>query len=157
MSPRGNAEMMGPPPADSPVGGPGVHPADRLALPDAHLLPVADALARLGVDADRGLNAIEAAQRLKTAGPNLLREARPRSVWSILFNQLKSVLTLLLAAAAVMSFAFSDVVEGVAIAVVILLNGAIGFGAERRAVRSIEAAAPSCRWPPRRWCRATWC
>ena len=139
MSPRGNAEMMGPPPADSPVGGPGVHPADRLALPDAHLLPVADALARLGVDADRGLNAIEAAQRLKAAGPNLLREARPRSVWSILFNQFKSVLTLLLAAAAVMSFAFSDVVEGIAIAVVILLNGAIGFGAERRAVRSIEA------------------
>ena len=139
MSPRGNAEMMGSPAADSPVGAPGVHPADRLALPDAHLLPAADVLARLGVDTDRGLNAIEATRRLKAAGPNLLREARPRSVWAILFNQFKSVLTLLLAAAAGMSFAFGDVVEAIAIAVVILLNGAIGFGAERRAVRSIEA------------------
>jgi P-type Ca2+ transporter type 2C len=46
---------------------------------------------------------------------------------------------LLLVAAAAVSFAFGEWVEGIAIVVVVIINAAIGFFTELRAVRSMEA------------------
>ena len=48
-------------------------------------------------------------------------------------------MTLLLTVAAAVSFVFGDWVEGLAICAVILINAAIGFFTELRAVRSMEA------------------
>jgi Ca2+-transporting ATPase len=56
-----------------------------------------------------------------------------------LANQFKSLIILLLAIAAALSFAFGEWIEGIAIAVVIFINGAIGFLTELRAIRSMEA------------------
>jgi Ca2+-transporting ATPase len=61
------------------------------------------------------------------------------SAWTILANQFKSLLVLLLAIATVLSLIFGDLIEGIAIAAVILINAAIGFFTELRAVRSMEA------------------
>ncbi|MEZ4769267.1 MAG: HAD-IC family P-type ATPase, partial [Caldilineales bacterium] len=72
-------------------------------------------------------------------GANRLRRATRQSAWQILLNQFKSVIVLLLVVAAGASFAFGKVVDGVAVVAVILINAAIGFVTELRAVRSMEA------------------
>jgi Ca2+-transporting ATPase len=64
---------------------------------------------------------------------------RRRSGWRILWDQFASLIVALLAAAALVAFAFREVVEGLAIGAVVFINAAIGFVTERRAVRSMEA------------------
>src|SRR3990172_12368207 len=101
--------------------------------------PCEDILKDLNVSADNGLSTIEVKSRLKQYGPNRLRKAKRKSTWLILLNQFKSLIVLLLAVAALLSFAFKSWVEGVAIMIVIGVNAAIGFFMEIRAVRSMEA------------------
>ncbi|MGH7799124.1 MAG: cation-translocating P-type ATPase [Thermodesulfobacteriota bacterium] len=96
-------------------------------------------LKNLNVSADNGLSTIAVKKRLKQYGPNRLREEKRKSAWLILFNQFKSLIVMLLAVAALLAFAFEDWIEGVAIVVVIVVNAAIGFFMEIRAVRSMEA------------------
>ncbi len=93
----------------------------------------------LDVPVDEGLDEGEVQQRRERYGQNRLRSAKKRSALDILVEQFKSVIVALLAVASVVSFAFGEVVEGVAIGVVILINAAIGFVTELRAVRSMEA------------------
>ena len=93
----------------------------------------------LNVSVDQGLSAAEVKERRERYGRNRLRDTETRSAWDILIEQFKSVIVALLATAAVLSFAFGELIEGVAIAVVILINAAIGFVTELRAVRSMEA------------------
>ena len=91
------------------------------------------------VEPTKGLSTSEFKTRLKKYGPNRLKEAKGKSAFIVLLNQFKSLIVLLLAAAALVSFAFGDLIEGVAIVVVIFVNAAIGFVMEIRAVRSMEA------------------
>jgi Ca2+-transporting ATPase len=93
----------------------------------------------LNVSAESGLTAPDVERRRAEHGSNRLREAKPRSAAAILVAQLSSVIVLLLAVAAGLSFAFGEAVEAVAIVVVIVLNAVIGFLTEIRAVRSMEA------------------
>ncbi len=87
----------------------------------------------------QGLSAAEVSRRLKEYGPNLLRHVERRSVWSILCDQFANLIVVLLLAAAAAAFAFDEPVEGFAVLAVIVINAAIGFFTERRAVRSMEA------------------
>ncbi|MDE4305020.1 cation-transporting P-type ATPase [Phaeobacter gallaeciensis] len=107
------------------------------ALPFA--LPAADVAAALACDPTRGLNAAEVAARRARHGRNQLRAQKPQSALLLLAHQFRSIIIWLLAMAAGLSFAFGDIPEGLAILVVILFNGAIGFFTEFRAVRSMEA------------------
>jgi len=91
------------------------------------------------VSAEAGLDPSEVRRRRKRYGPNRLREAKAKSGWVILADQLKGLMTLLLTVAAVLSFVLGDWVEGLAIVAVILINAGIGFFTELRAVRSMEA------------------
>lgn len=100
---------------------------------------VARVLAAWNVDAKHGLASAEARRRLKRYGPNRLRRAKPKSLWHILAEQFKSLMLLLLAAAAALAFVLADYEDGVAIGVVIVLNVVIGFVVELRGVRSMEA------------------
>ncbi|MFO7546615.1 MAG: cation-transporting P-type ATPase [Trueperaceae bacterium] len=95
--------------------------------------------AALGVDRAHGLSADEVRQRLEAYGPNQLRVTPPRSAWSVLVSQFRGLLVVLLAGAAVLSAAFGQWSEALAVAIVLLLNAAIGFVTELRAVRSVEA------------------
>lgn len=90
------------------------------------------------VSPDDGLNPSDVKSRRQKFGPNRLRGPETRSTWSILADQFQSLIVVLLAAALV-SFLFGELVEGVAIAAVLLINAAIGFATEIRAVRSMEA------------------
>ncbi len=86
-----------------------------------------------------GLGPEEAQRRFDEEGPNQLREVDRRSVWTILGEQFRSLVVLLLVVAMGVSVAFGQVVEGLAIAAVLAINAAIGFFTEWRAVRSMEA------------------
>ena len=91
------------------------------------------------VSVDEGLSEDEVQRRRERVGPNALREAEQRDWWNILADQFKSFIVLLLAVAGVAAFALNENVEGVAIFVVLLINGLIGFVTEMRAIKSMES------------------
>jgi Ca2+-transporting ATPase len=98
-----------------------------------------DVLKQYSVVRENGLDKRQVRALLKKYGPNRLREAEKKSVAKILFNQVKSLIVILLAVAAILSFAFQEWTDGIAIGSVIAINTAIGFFMELKAVRSMEA------------------
>jgi len=81
----------------------------------------------------------EATRRLERFGANRLQQARGRTSFAILFEQLKSVLVLLLFAAAGVALATGENLEAAAILVVVVLNTAIGFFTEWKAEKTLTA------------------
>jgi len=98
-----------------------------------------DLLGELDVVRDRGLSAEEVRRRRRRFGPNALRRTRSKNAWRILLDQVRSLVVALLGAAAAVSFLFGEWVEGLAILAVLAINTLLGFVAELRAVRSMEA------------------
>ncbi|MFW5937893.1 MAG: cation-translocating P-type ATPase, partial [Halanaeroarchaeum sp.] len=88
---------------------------------------------------DAGLTDDEVAQRRDRYGPNELHEADRRRWYQILWDQFESVIILLLAVAGVGAFLLGDVVEGIAIYAVLVINGLVGFVTELRALSSMES------------------
>ncbi|MDT8339900.1 MAG: HAD-IC family P-type ATPase [Longimicrobiales bacterium] len=111
-----------------------------------HALPVQAVLRELDSSPD-GLSAAEAGRRLTRHGPNALEATPAASPWRILAEQFRSLVVLLLLAAALVALLLGDVMESVAIGVVLMLNAGIGFAVELRARRAMEAlleyAAPT--------------
>ncbi len=101
--------------------------------------PPDEVLADLEVDPAAGLSAGEVEERRERHGHNELRAVESPSVLRILWNQLKSLIVVLLIGAAAVSLAFDQPVDALAIGVVLLLNTLIGFVTEWRAQRSMEA------------------
>ncbi len=104
-----------------------------------HAVTVDQVITQLATHPETGLSAEEAAARITRFGRNQLHQRKPKSALSILLHQFQSVIVWLLAAASGFSLLIGDHVEAGAIAVVLILNGAIGFFTELRAVRSMEA------------------
>ncbi|MGM0717615.1 MAG: cation-translocating P-type ATPase [Halobacteriota archaeon] len=100
---------------------------------------MSDVLEQFGVSKDEGLTDDGVERRREQFGPNELREAEKRRWLEVLINQFTSVIILLLAVAGVAAFVLGDVIEGTAIFAVLVINGAIGFVTEMRAVRSMES------------------
>ncbi len=86
-----------------------------------------------------GLSETQVVAQRAAFGSNELAHLKPRPAMLILFAQFRSLIVLLLAAAAGVSFAFGDWVGGGAILAVIAINALIGFFTELGAVRSMEA------------------
>ena len=108
-------------------------------LENAHAHTVQDVVTRLETDPAAGLDSSEVQARRKVYGSNQLFRQKPKSALCILVHQFNSIIVWLLGGAAVLSFVMTDIAEGVAIVVVLLINGAIGFTTEVRAARSMEA------------------
>ncbi|MBD3307614.1 HAD-IC family P-type ATPase [candidate division KSB3 bacterium] len=109
---------------------------ERNAVGSKNVEQVCDAL---DVSLDQGLSDEEADQRREQYGANRLKEAQSRSTGQIFIEQFESGIVVMLVAAVVLSLAFGDFIEAAAIAVVIIVNGLIGFFTEVKAVRSMEA------------------
>jgi Ca2+-transporting ATPase len=103
-----------------------------------HCLSPGEALDALNTS-DGGLSEPEAARRLAQHGQNVFRAAAPISAWSVLLAQVRSVLVLLLVAAAAVAASTGDLLDTAAIGAVLVLNVAIGFATELRAHRAMEA------------------
>jgi len=104
-----------------------------------YMLSTDEVCGLLRVRLDAGLSVADVRRRRRKFGPNRLRVARARSIGSILLAQFKSLIVYLLAAAVGLSFSFGEWAEGSAILAVLIVNTAIGFTTELRAVRSMEA------------------
>ena len=98
-----------------------------------------DVLAALNVSFASGLSDHEAEQRLLVYGANAIGSRQKAGLISVLFHQFQSLVVALLAVAAAVAFYFREWEEGGAIVGVLILNTAIGFVTEIKAVRSIEA------------------
>ncbi len=124
--------------------GPGVDEAtpqtggESPELVRAALAPVEDLLGLLG-SAREGLPTDEAAARLRRVGPNRLPQAEGPGVLRRAIDQLVHFFALLLWAAAILAFIGGMPQLGVAIAIVVLINGAFSLIQEERAFRATHA------------------
>ncbi|MFT6986911.1 MAG: Ca2+-transporting ATPase [Psychromonas sp.] len=98
-----------------------------------------DVLHQLDVNSAQGLSQEEVRKRQQQYGPNELQEETTPSPYHILVNQFKSIVILILVAAAAVAFITDRWPEGLALIAVTLINTAIGFFSEYKAVRSMEA------------------
>jgi len=122
------------------------HSADPDAGSAAPHARTAEEMTRaLGVSPDAGLSGDEVARRREAHGPNRLPEAKQRSLWRMLLDQFASLIVLLLVAAAVVAGATGEVVEAVAIFVVLLINALVGFLTELRARQALDALRQQAR------------
>lgn len=87
----------------------------------------------------KGLSLEEVERRIETYGPNLLPEKGPAPLWLIIARQFMSPLIYILVAAAIVSLALGDYKDAGFIAVVLLLNAAIGAHQEAKAEQSSHA------------------
>jgi len=94
-----------------------------------------------------GLTEAEATQRLTEHGPNELQAAHRISPSTILFEQFRNVLIVILLVATALSAFLGHGIEAIAIAVIVLFAVLLGFVQEYRAERATEAlrqmAAPT--------------
>jgi len=88
---------------------------------------------------DRGLSKEEAERRLREFGPNELQEKKGKSALRMFLEQFKEFMILILIAAAVISGLIGEAVDTIAIIVIIVLNGIIGFVQEYRAEKAMAA------------------
>ncbi|MGV9169453.1 MAG: cation-translocating P-type ATPase [Promethearchaeia archaeon] len=100
---------------------------------------VDEVLDDLHVDSEQGLGEEEVKKRLQEHGKNLLREVAKRSVVDILAEQFKSLMVVILLIASILAFVFGNMIDGLAIGVVIVINATVGFATEFRAIRSMES------------------
>lgn len=103
----------------------------------------------LATDTEKGLSDQEAAIRLTQYGPNKLRKGKRFSALTIFMAQFKSLIIWVLIGAAAISTALGEIVDGIAIIAIVILNAIIGFAQEYRAEKAAAAlahlAAPHCR------------
>jgi Ca2+-transporting ATPase len=127
--------------------------ADNEAAPPAaqpwHTLPVDEAAAIWSVNLDTGLSTDEATRRLALYGPNVIEEHHRRGLGRMLLDQFTDFMIIVLIVAAVVSGLIGEPPDAVAIVVIVLLNGVIGFVQEYRAERAVAAlkllAAPQAK------------
>jgi Ca2+-transporting ATPase len=122
--------------------------AARPVEADWHALAAAAALARLE-SGPGGLSPDEARARAERFGPNALAAERRESIVSLAFRHLANPVIYVLFAAVAVSLFTRNYVDAAAIAVVILLNTALGVAQEWRAEQALaalaELAAPRAR------------
>ncbi len=87
----------------------------------------------------QGLKQTGAANRLNRYGPNRLAEKPARPAWLLLASQFKSLLIIILIAAAVLSTAIGDLTDGMVILMVVIINALLGFYQEYKAEKSLAA------------------
>ncbi|MGE5273597.1 MAG: cation-translocating P-type ATPase [Verrucomicrobiota bacterium] len=108
-------------------------------IDEPHAASPAEVEGALESDLEQGLSSEEAGRRLELYGPNAPERQRRPPYLRLALNQLVDPLVLLLVAAAVVSVAIGDTVEGIAIAAILVLNGLLGFWQEAGAERAILA------------------
>ena len=87
----------------------------------------------------KGLSSRQAENLLKKFGPNEIVEGAKKNPLSILVSQFTSFLIFLLFLAAIISLALGDIIDGIFILLIVVLNGILGFVQEFKAEKAIDA------------------
>lgn len=114
-----------------------------------HSLSAAETAAALSVHPSNGLSAAEAETRLRADGPNELEEKPRPSFLSLLLQQFKDFLVIILIAAAIISIVLGEWLDAGVIIMLVILNAVIGVVQEFQAEEALGAlkrmAAPDAR------------
>jgi Ca2+-transporting ATPase len=106
-------------------------------------------LASLGTSPDSGLGREEAREKLEHIGANEIEPQRGHGIFRLFVHQFADVMIALLVAAAIVSGWLGDVIDTIAIVVIVVLNATVGMIQEYRAQRAIAAlrrmSAPTAR------------
>jgi Ca2+-transporting ATPase len=118
-------------------------------LPDAHALPAAAVVERLGVDPQLGLSDADVARRAVVAGQNVLEPPEPTSVWKLLVEAATEPFVLLLLAAGALAVLLGETRDGLLVLVGLLPIVGADVVTEYRGERALEAlrdaSAPMAR------------
>ena len=106
---------------------------------DAHSRAPSEVARELGTDPECGLSSPAAEARLAEVGPNRLPTAPRPPYVAIAARQLADPLVALLIGAATVSYAIGEELEAAVIALIVVLNGVLGFVQEARAERAVIA------------------
>ncbi|NUK29058.1 cation-translocating P-type ATPase [Parageobacillus sp. VR-IP] len=104
-----------------------------------HTLATNEVAKETNTNLTKGLTMEEAKKRLKRFGYNELKEAKKQSAFLLFLNQFKDFMVLVLLAATIISGLLGEYVDAIAIIVIVIMNGLLGFFQERRAEKSLEA------------------
>lgn len=105
----------------------------------AHSLSLASLISQMNSNVISGLESSEVKKRLEIFGENRLEQQKQKSIILIFIKQFLDPVIYVLLLAATLGFVFGEVVEGMAIVVVILITVLIGFFMEWQAMRSMHA------------------
>jgi len=116
---------------------------------DAHSKSVDDLVNNLHSHLEQGLSQSEARSRIERFGANELSE-RPRPGFlALLWDQFNNYLVIILIVAAAISLSLGEVVDSIAILVIVVLNAVVGVIQESKAEQALEAlqkmAAPQAQ------------
>lgn len=87
----------------------------------------------------KGLTSQQAQQLLSEQGTNTIQEKHTASLWKKFFEQLSSVLILLLIFASIFSFFIGEYVDGSLILIIVFLNALFGVYQEHKADQAVES------------------
>ncbi len=106
-----------------------------------YALSVDDVVARVGVDAEDGLDADEVQRRLAEFGRNEIATEPPPTLWAVAKGQLANPMNIMLLIVSIASFAIGQVATGIIVLALVSFNVIMGTNQERKAMASVEALA----------------
>ena len=106
-----------------------------------YAMSVGDVVARVGVDAEDGLDADEVQRRLAEFGRNEIATEPPPTLWAVAKGQLANPMNIMLLIVSIASFAIGQVATGVIVLALVSFNVVMGTNQERKAMASVEALA----------------
>ncbi len=86
-----------------------------------------------------GLKDIEVTKRLSLYGYNELDQAKMKSIFEMIIDELKDKMIIILLLAAILSFFLGEVAEGVVILIIVFINTLISIIEEKKALGAVEA------------------
>ena len=104
-----------------------------------HQKTVPEVIKEFDTDSATGLTVNQAVKRLAKYGPNILPSKKKPSVIFKLIEQFKNVLVIILLFATVISFLLGEILDAIAIAIIVLINATIGFIQEVQAEKTLES------------------
>ncbi|EIT85029.1 P-type HAD superfamily ATPase [Fictibacillus macauensis ZFHKF-1] len=93
----------------------------------------------LGSSLSEGLSTNASKDRQKLYGANQLQEAKKASALSVFIAQFKDFMVLVLLAATLLSGLLGEYLDAIAIILIVIMNGILGFIQERKAEKSLSA------------------
>jgi magnesium-transporting ATPase (P-type) len=104
-------------------------------------VPIDTVAQQLGVDLDSGLSAAEAARRLAVYGVNELEKKGKMPFMVLFLSQFANLIIIILIVAAIVSIIVGELVEGVAVIVIILITVCLSTATEYSSGNALDALA----------------
>lgn len=112
-------------------------------------LEVKDIERKLHVFSEKGLNDKQVEQRRKQFGYNKIQDMKRQPLWVLFMKQFQDFMVIVLLAATLIAGMLGEYIDAIAIMIIVVLNGCMGFFQEQKAEKSLERlkelAAPVIR------------